>query len=95
MIITEFRERVPNSLARRLIGAVTVDERTGCYRISGRIKLDEVPILDRKASDGRLWLRDDPVRWARTCSRAFRSGYLVAVVTVDAGLQRERGISEV
>lgn len=84
MIITEFRERVPNSLDRRIIGVLIVDEAHGGYRISGRIEFDEIPILDRKALNGRLWLRDDPARWARTCHRTFRSGYLVAVVVADA-----------
>lgn len=85
MIITEFRERVPNSRDRRLIGVLIVDEAHGRYRISGLIELEDIPIPDRNASAGRLWLRNDPVRWARACHRAFRSGYVVAVVTADPG----------
>lgn len=84
MIVTEFRERVPNSIERRVVGMLTVDEATGSYSISGRLKLERISILDRKASGGRLWLRDDPARWARICHRAFRSGYLVAVFVADA-----------
>ncbi|UYO96385.1 hypothetical protein OED01_12335 [Microbacterium sp. M28] len=84
MVVTEFRERVVGSRQRRVIGTVVVDEATGGYTITGRLEIERISILDRKAPGGRLWLRDDPARWARTCHRAFRSGYLVAVVVADA-----------
>lgn len=84
MIITEFRERASGVLESRVVGVLTVDEATGDYSISGRLELERISILDRKARDGRLWLRDDPTRWARICHQAFRNGYLAAVVISDA-----------
>lgn len=75
----ELRERVIGSDARRVIGTLTVDEELNTYTVSGSLPLEELAILDRTVPGGRLWLHDDPLRWARMCHRLFRSGYVVAV----------------
>lgn len=83
MIVTEFRERVLGSARRRVVGSLTVDEATDEHFVSGALHLEDISIVDPTTPGGRLWLRDNPARWARICSRAFRSGYLVAVVVAD------------
>lgn len=79
MSVTEFRERVSGIRARRVVGRLVVDEFSGAYAFSGGVPLEDLPILDRSAPSGRLWLRDDPARWAMRCHRIFCSGYVVAV----------------
>lgn len=82
MITVEFRERDPNSEARRVVATLTVaDDRT--YTVAGALPLEEISILDRAAHGGRLTLAADPVRWARKSHKAFRAGYIVPVITED------------
>lgn len=85
MVQIEIRERVVGGDARRVIGTLTVHEELNTYAVSGSPLLEELSILDRTVSGGRLWLPDDPARWARMCHRLFRSGYVVAVQVDPAG----------
>lgn len=59
-------------------GTYTMD---GDEKIARRI--EKGSILDRTAPGGRLFLADDPARWARRARAAFRTGYLVPVITRD------------
>lgn len=57
----------------------------GHYSVSGDadIDLEQIPIPDRQAAGGRLMLGDDPARWARNAHKAFRTGYLVPLLTEE------------
>ena len=79
MIQIEFRERIVGSAVRRVVGTLTVIAELNTYTVSGSLPLEELPILDRVMPGARLWLHDDPSRWAHKCRRLFRSGYVVAV----------------
>lgn len=82
MITVEFRERDPDGAGRRTVATLTVaDDRT--YTVAGSLPLEEISILDRTATGGRLTLAADPVRWARSSHKAFRAGYVVPVITED------------
>lgn len=81
----EFRERIVGRATRRVVGRLTVNEALKTYAVSGTLPLEEISILDRRMPSGRLWLRDDPPRWARKCHQLFRSGYVVAVQVDPAG----------
>ncbi len=87
MVQIEFRERIVGSAVRRVIGTLTVIAELNTYTVSGSLPLEELPILDRAMPGGRLWLHDDPSRWARKCHRLFRSGYVVAVRVNPPGLR--------
>lgn len=67
-------------MGRRAIARLSIDETDGTKTVGGggSLPLDEIAILDRLASGGQLWLRDDPLRWAARCHQIFRSGYVIA-----------------
>lgn len=82
MITVEFREREPQSAGRRVVATLTVDDDRS-YSMTGSLPLEEISILDRGAPNGRLTLAVDPVKWARSSHKAFRTGYIVPVITED------------
>lgn len=84
MIRVEFLERVVGCRARRLIAVLEVSD-DGSHVLSGATWPGGVSLLDRAQPDGRLTLVADPVRWARHCHKAFRNGYVCAVISEEAG----------
>jgi len=89
MIEVEFRQPVRGG--GETVALTLRVEDDGSYAIDGPLELDleAVAIADRTLPSGRLWLRDDPARWARNAHKAFRTGYLVPVVVKDDGPSAE------
>lgn len=47
------------------------------------LDVEETVIADKESPNGRLRIADNPERWVRLSHRAYRSGYVVAVITKD------------
>lgn len=83
MIEVEFRR--PTGRGRYSAAAVLRIDDAGRVTIEGdeRMVDTSVPIADLDAPDGEIRFDRDPVRWVRNAHRAFRTPYLVPVVTRD------------
>lgn len=67
-----------------VVASISVDDEGIVTTIGDEIDvITEVAIADRTRSAGRLTFVDDPVAWIRNAHKAFRTPYLVSVVTQD------------
>lgn len=84
MIEVEFRRPAEGS-SYDVAATIRVDD-DGTVTTAGE-NLDSivgVAIADRNRPTGRLTLAEDPVAWLRSAHKAFRTSYLVPVVTQDS-----------
>jgi hypothetical protein len=84
MIEIEFR-RPQRGAAYDVAATIRVDDDGQVTTTGDAIDMIiDVSIADRSRPTGRLTFEDDPAEWVRNARKAFRTPYLVPVVTHDS-----------